>query len=177
MLSGVDFETVRAALRKERETRETTRAKLEELSGISEATIFKIETGWKDPRNGKPYMPSADQLLRLIEALPGITIPEFFDRIGENHGLRTPTDGVTTDSSLAASPLTGTSDGRSSVPRPAPIIDNTNTLLASVAQGSIAVARSVRDLVSELRAAREHAATPRVRKTPRPARNRRTRSA
>lgn len=78
MLPCVDFDAVRDALRREREARLGPRAKLEEASGITEGTIFKIETKWVDPRTKRAYVPSADQLLRLITALPGLTVAEFF---------------------------------------------------------------------------------------------------
>jgi hypothetical protein len=81
MLPSVDFDAVRAALRREREAQKWSRAKLEEETGISEATIFKIETKWIDPRSRRPYVPSADQLLRLITGLQGISVAEFFARI------------------------------------------------------------------------------------------------
>lgn len=83
MLPCVDFDVVREALRRERLARLGTRAKLEEASGITEGTIFKIETKWTDPRTKKAYVPSADQLLRLIAALPGLTVAEFFAGIRE----------------------------------------------------------------------------------------------
>lgn len=81
MLPAVDFDAVRGALRRAREARKWTRAQLEEASGISEGTIFKIETKWLDPRSGSPYVPGADQVLRLIAALPELTVAEFFSDI------------------------------------------------------------------------------------------------
>lgn len=78
MLAGVEFDSVRLALKRERKKRIGARQKLEERSGISEGTIYKIEEGWVDPRTGKPYMPSADQLLRLITAMPGLSVTAFF---------------------------------------------------------------------------------------------------
>jgi transcriptional regulator with XRE-family HTH domain len=81
MLQSVDFDAVRAALRREREAKNWSRAKLEEETGISEATIFKIETKWIDPRSRRPYIPSADQILRLITGLLGTSVAEFFAKI------------------------------------------------------------------------------------------------
>lgn len=78
MLSGMDFAPIRTALKRERKARVGSRAKMEELSGVPMGTIYKIETGWVDPRTGRPYGPSAEHLLRLIEALPGLTLTAFF---------------------------------------------------------------------------------------------------
>lgn len=87
MLPGVDFDMIRRALRVERETRVGPRAKLEELSGITEGTIFKIETGWVDPRTKSAYMPSADHLVRLIEAMPNLTLADFFASLSSGPSL------------------------------------------------------------------------------------------
>jgi hypothetical protein len=110
----VEFDAVRAALRREREKRVGSRARLEELSGVADSTIFKIETKWIDPRTGNPYVGSADQLLRLIEALPDITVSQFFARI------EALTDPSLKDSDRpAAPPLTKAVDyGRSVSDRP-----------------------------------------------------------
>lgn len=77
----MEFDAVRAALRRERERRVGPRVKLEELSGVNESTIYKIETKWIDPRTKRPYVPGADQVLRLISALPGLTVSQFFSAI------------------------------------------------------------------------------------------------
>lgn len=169
MLLGMDLDAVRAQLRTERLTRGWSLDDLAERAKVNRSAIHDIETN----RGGHPRM---ETIAKMVVGL-GLTLSEFFAKIETAKSLHGAAEGVTTLPSSMPSSAVGAPHGDRSVPRPAPIIDDTNTLLASVAQGSIAVARSVRDLVSELRAAREHAAAPRVRKAARPARNRRTRSA
>lgn len=80
MLSGMDWSALRAVFRKERETRVGSRAKLSERAStkaddeLDESTVYRIET---DP----DYMPGLDTFVRLIEAMPNLTLTEFFARV------------------------------------------------------------------------------------------------
>lgn len=131
ILQPVDFDAVREALRREREARIGSRAKMEERSGVSEGTIFKIETKWTDPRTKAPYVPGADLVLRLVTALPDITVSEFFARIEGLKAQPAQSTNAVSNSNGGGTPLS---------PAPPLPLDDTN---AVITRNTNAIARLV----------------------------------
>lgn len=160
MLTDVEFDVVRVALRRAREASRTSRAALEERSGVTEGTIWKIETGWTDPRSGKPYMPSAEQFLRLVVALPDITVSQFFAQI---EGLPAPVEVDKNQTSLK-----GGADGGS------PSVSASPDTIA-IMGGIRAIVGAINKQTDRLSPPREQAASPRPRRPRRPASDRRHR--
>ena len=80
IVAAMDLGLVREALRREREARVGSRARLEELTGqaggepIDQSTIYRIETD-------ETYIPGIDTVLRLIEAMPNLTPALFFSNL------------------------------------------------------------------------------------------------
>ncbi len=80
MLSGMDWAAMRSALRDERERRIGSRARLAERAAelgdesLDESTIYRIETD-------AAYFPGMETFVRLVEAIPGLTLSELFLRI------------------------------------------------------------------------------------------------
>lgn len=67
------MERFRAVLREEREARIGGRDRLADKVGVAKSTIQNAEIG--------PDVPGIDTVARLIEAMPGLTLEEFFAKI------------------------------------------------------------------------------------------------
>lgn len=74
-----EMELFRQVLRVERKARVGARAKHAKLAGVSQTTIQNAEMG--------PDVPGIDTVARLVEAMPGLTLKDFFGKIEGGQSL------------------------------------------------------------------------------------------
>lgn len=162
--AAVNLDVFRAVFRRTRKNRVGGADKLAELAGINRATIYKIETD-------KSYIPGIDTLTTLVEAMPGLTLSEFFSQIER----QTDADSTESYSSVTTHPPlrpTAASEGKPSYGGPSPGIRHDEVEDSIIEDALLDMGNRLIDAIGAIHAARRQTAEPRPARPRRPSRDR-----